>query len=73
VDNAPYGQSPVEFFDVLSKNWRGWEGKKSWRALEDEYRLSATMPKTGHVTLTAVLKFDIYHWEAKAQLDIEAG
>ena len=73
VDNAPFGESPVEYFQTLSKNWKGWEGAKSWRALEDEYRLSATMSRTGHVTLTTRLNVYSYFWEAKANLDIEAG
>lgn len=73
VDSAPYGESPVEYFQTLNKNWRGWEGEKSWRALEDEYGLSATMSRTGHVTLTARLNVYSYLWEAKAKLDIEAG
>ena len=73
VDNAPYGESLVGFFEELNKNWKGWEGEKSWRAIEDEYRLSASMSKTGHVTLTARLNLRSYLWQAIAKLDIESG
>lgn len=73
VDNAPYGDTPVEFFETLNDNWKGWEGEKSWGALEGEYWLSATISKTGHVTLTACLNVNPYLWTAAAKLDIEAG
>jgi hypothetical protein len=75
VDNAPDGESLVKYFQTLNRNWTGWEGEKTWRALEDEYRLSATMSNTGHVTLTARLNVFSYlwEWEAKAELDIENG
>jgi hypothetical protein len=73
VDTAPYGESPVGFFETLNANWKGWEGARTWRAIEGEYELSATMSRTGHVTLTACLHIYPCLWEATAKFDIEAG
>ena len=73
VDNAPYGEMLPEFFAVLSKNWKGWEGEKSWRALEDEYRIEATTSKAGHVTLKVTVNLHQYQWRAIAEIMVEAG
>ena len=73
VVNAPYGEMLPDFLAVLSKNWKGWEGEKSWRALEDEYRIEATTSKTGHVTLKVTVNLHQYQWRAIAEIMVEAG
>ena len=73
VNNAPYDKILVEYFEDLSKNWTGWEGEKTWRALEDEFFLNARILKTGQVSLTTSLNVIPYSWQAVAELNIEAG
>ena len=51
VDNASYGQSPVELFQSMEREWKGWSGEKSWGSLEGEFSLSATSDNTGHIFL----------------------
>lgn len=73
VDNATYGERLVGFFGALDAKWKGWEGARTWRAIEGEYELSATISRTGHVTLTACLHVYPCIWEATAKFNVEAG
>jgi hypothetical protein len=72
AENPPYGHSPVKLFEQMANDWDGWDGEKSWGAMEGEYNLVATSSKTGHITLSAEL--EIYNtWSTTAHVDIEAG
>jgi hypothetical protein len=51
IDCSPCGEILPDFFADPSKNWRGWEGEKSWGTLEEEFRIETSMTKTGYVTL----------------------
>lgn len=73
VDNDPYGEMLPDFFADLCKNWKGWEGEKSWRALEDEYRIEASTSKTGHVTLKVTINLYQHQWRAIAEILVDAG
>lgn len=75
VSNQPYGTSPDEFFETLAANWRGWEGEKSWGAIEGEYSLVATADSVGHITLIATLASDPFppSWSGSISLILEAG
>ena len=55
VDNSPYGQSPLQLFQSIENEWKGWKGEKSWGSFEGEFDLSATSDSTGHITLKASL------------------
>jgi hypothetical protein len=55
VDNALFEEMSPDFFTAPSNNRKSWEGEKSWRALEDEYRIEASASETGHVTLKATV------------------
>lgn len=73
VDNAPYGEMLTEYFSDLAKHWKGWEGEKKWRAIEDECRIDSTMSKTGHVTLTITVNMHQYQWRAIVEIMVESG
>lgn len=75
VDNSPYGASPDELFAEMSVEWGGWQGIKSWKALEGEYSLSATCDSLGHISLVAELSQNNYPpcWTGSLFLDIDAG
>ncbi|WP_196158626.1 DUF6228 family protein [Reinekea sp. G2M2-21] len=73
VENSAYAVSVWDFFKELDDNWSGWDGQKSWRALEDEFRLEATMSKTGHINLCFRFNLYDYQWLAIANICIESG
>ena len=39
----------------MARDWRGWQGEKTWFAGEGQLYLSATSDRFGHVFLTAEL------------------
>ena len=47
-----YSPPMPEFFQDLAKNWKGWDGEKSWESLEGDLDIFASSDKLGHVTLT---------------------
>lgn len=75
VTNHIYGESPIDFFNQLFQNRNGWEGEKSWSALEGEFQFFATSDKTGHITLTAKLCTGTWEpfWSTQVSLIIESG
>ena len=73
VENPPYGTSLAEIINELSNNWKGWEGVKTWAAMEDEYRIEATTSNTGHVVIKVTTNQNNYTWHLVAELTIEAG
>ena len=44
------------YFADLAANWRGWDGERSWRSLEDALEFHATMTKAGAVFLRVELR-----------------
>lgn len=67
--------SPALLFERMAANWRGWEGEYHWATLEDDFRLTATADKLGHIELVADLKSDSSppDWQARVRLTLEAG
>lgn len=56
VENSRVIQGPEVFFQDIARNWRGWEGEKTWRALNDELCLAATCDSLGHITIRVQLQ-----------------
>ena len=75
VHNSKFIQSPVELFNNLAKNWRGWAGEKTWVALEGELELSATSDSLGHVTIRVKLRpaAEAGSWRIASLVHLEAG
>ncbi|USD64111.1 DUF6228 family protein [Vibrio sp. SCSIO 43136] len=75
VTNPPYGESPLDYFSMLARNWKGWVGEKNWVALEGEYSLSAKADTTGHITLRIKIWSGSCEpfWSSEVALIIEAG
>lgn len=75
VLNAPYGQSPLELFESIEKDWNGWNGEKSWGSMEGEFDICAISDKTGHITLKARINSGHYVPSARleTELVVEAG
>lgn len=60
------------FFAAMATDWRGWEGVRAWRSLEDE--LSIEAQHDGHIRLKIELR-DAYPWAwaATAHLALDPG
>jgi hypothetical protein len=64
-----------QFFSDLAANWRGWDGKREWASIEGEMSLTATIDRTGHISLSVRIRSGPYpfDWTMSAVLLIEAG
>ena len=64
----------AELFEDLAANWRGWLGRKEWRSLEGELRLTAECDRLGHVWITTELgQGSPAAWTATLVVLVEAG
>jgi hypothetical protein len=59
----------------MARDWMGWQGTKTWAALEDELRIEASTDHTGHTSLVITMRdySDPANWRLKATLELEAG
>jgi hypothetical protein len=75
VKNPGYGHPPSQLFEELAVSWKGWDGIKSWFAMEGELELAATSDRIGHVTLTVAIPASANQrqWSARVAVTIEAG
>lgn len=66
---------PSVLFDEIARDWMGWEGTKTWAALDDELRIEATADLTGHTMLVVTMcdSYDPANWSLMATLELEAG
>lgn len=63
----------TEFLDGLARDFRGWEGERSWA--NNELVVAATFGSGGHVCLSWTLRADVFSngWECTVTTTIEAG
>lgn len=62
------------FWRDLAENWRGWEGTRSWQALEGDLELSATSDRLGHVELEVRLEEGApFRWRVHGTMSLDAG
>jgi hypothetical protein len=67
----------ADFFDQLSRDWRGWTGVRLWESVEHDLRIEARH-EYGHVQLRTTVRHDgpgwgNEGWEATADMTIEPG
>lgn len=67
----------AEFFDLLERDWRGWQGVRNWESLEGDLRIDASH-EFGHVRLRIHLRrgrldWGNDGWTATGDVTIEAG
>jgi hypothetical protein len=48
-------------FKDIDENWKGWNDKKEYISLDNDFILSATSDHTGHIFLTIILQK--YDWK----------
>jgi hypothetical protein len=66
------------FIRQLADDWRGWQGSRVWRALENELTVEARHDGRGHVALGVTLRrsrhaYDEDAWSARVVFTLEAG
>lgn len=63
----------TEFLDGLARDFRGWEGERSW--VNNKLVVAATFGSGGHVYLSWTLRAGVFSsgWESTVTTVIEAG
>ena len=63
------------FVTSLGNDWRGWEGTRSWSAIEGHLHINAEHDPTGKVDLLVELRQSPYPgaWSARVSITIAAG
>lgn len=64
---------PTALFDDIAACWTGWQGQKSWEAIDGELSLTATTTSSGKVTLVVKMSADDGDCSTAAVLKLEAG
>ena len=66
---------PSLLFEEMARDWRGWDSKKEWAALEEELRMTASSDHTGHTALKVTMRnyCDPTDWRLEATLMLEGG
>jgi len=67
------GSGLPDLFEDLARNWRGFDGEKSWSSLEGEFSLRASADKLGHTCLGFTLHERHCDWTLEGALVLEAG
>lgn len=66
----------VNLFADAAQHWKGWQGAKVWKSLEDELHLELRTDSFGHVTMLVRMKRDHGRkdrWSLESELGIDAG
>lgn len=68
------GYGLPSFMRELADDFRGWDGTRSWRSLEDQLRVEATWQDGGHVALLFHLTPSVYDkWTLSVEFTLEGG
>lgn len=67
----------VLFFEEMERDWRGWDGDRTWESLEGDLRIEARH-EHGHVQLRVTLRhlvagWDRSGWSATVGLSVDPG
>lgn len=65
--------SPSSMFVEMAKEWRGWNGVKSWEDLEGRVKLAAECDHLGHTQLFVELVGGDYESRLRAVIKFDAG
>lgn len=68
------GDGLATFVSELAESFRGWEGARHWRSLEDQLAIEASWQSRGHVLLRFRMRPSIYDlWTTSIDITVEAG
>lgn len=74
VTDSAGGNTLPRFLEGLAADFRGWDGGRTWRALEDQLVVVAKWQSLGHVELRFELRPNTFApWSATATVMLEAG
>lgn len=74
VITTPEGYGLPGFMQELADDFRGWDGTRLWRSLENQLRVEATWQDGGHVALLFHLTPSVYDkWTLSVEFTLEAG
>ncbi len=63
-------------FTEMAENWQGWKEELKWSSIEEEFTITCTHDKLGHITLYVEMHHDfgsLEPWRLKASLVVDAG
>jgi hypothetical protein len=71
----PKNDGLPKFFGALARDWKGWDGPRSWRSLEGEFELICEHDGIGHATMTATIHSNPYShgWTGQIRFNIAPG
>ena len=74
----PGGIGLAGFLAGLAADWRGWDGKRRWQALEREMEIEASHDGRAHVMLAVTVRrperaYADDAWSARVVFTVEAG
>ncbi|MCA8950033.1 MAG: hypothetical protein KDE27_11055 [Planctomycetes bacterium] len=68
------GETIAEYCAGLARDWRGFDGVRSWASLESELEIDAASDGVGHLAVTVRLILDPQRqWRVEGVLVVEAG
>jgi hypothetical protein len=67
----------VQFFEEMERDWRGWDGDRTWKSLEGDLRIAARH-EYGHVQFSITLRhvvagWDRSGWSATVDVSVDPG
>jgi hypothetical protein len=65
----------VDLFESIARDWRGWQGERTWSSIEGEFSLAASTNSRGAVTIRVTLCHNDGDddWELDIPVFTEAG
>jgi hypothetical protein len=76
-DMIPHEPSLAEFFRALDRDWRGWDGARSWTSVGDGCTIEARHDGVGHASLVFSLsepgsdQEPVERWAASLEVRID--
>src|SRR5690242_6838025 len=67
------GDDLGDFLSGLARDWRGWQGERSWSSLEGTLVLCASISKAGAVTFDVQINERTFTWEVRGRIYVENG
>ena len=62
-----------EFLSALARDWRGWDGERTWSSLEGTLTLRASMSRTGQVLFAVAINERAGTWRVSGDIRVENG
>lgn len=73
IASTYFNGPPTALFDDMAACWTGWNGQKSWNAIDGELSLAATTSSLGNVTLVVKMYANSGETSLTAVIRLEAG